>query len=120
YVPGLRDKLLWFGSFNPSTPRDYVLGAEGSNLRSLLDEFTIRRLIYNYAFKTTYNINPNNSIEFSIFGDPTRTNRAPHRKLNADNTTSTSKLAYGTRNLNLRYNGTISPTMVLSGSFSYE
>jgi hypothetical protein len=119
YIPKMADKWTWFGSFNPSTPRDYVLGADGSGLKRLLGEFTIHRLVYNYAFKTVYNISSKHSVEYSIFGDPTRTNRAPFRTLNIDNTSATSKLAYGTRNMNWRYNGTFTPTWFLSTSFAY-
>ncbi|MDT7689537.1 MAG: hypothetical protein QOE46_2296 [Acidobacteriota bacterium] len=118
YVPGARDNLFFFGSFNPTVRREIVRGAEGSGLRTILgDKFARRYRTYNYAFKLDYNINPSHTVAFSIFGDPTETNVAPFATLNIDNATALNKLEYGTRSIALRYNGALSKTWTLSASF---
>jgi hypothetical protein len=118
-IPGLRDKMFFFGSFNPSQRRELVRGAVGSGLlRDLGTETNRGYFTKNYAFKLDFNLHPSHQINFSIFGDPTVTNLAPFRTLNIDNTTATSKLEYGTRNIAVRYNGTLTPTLTLSASFS--
>jgi len=61
-------------------------------------------------------INPNHQLTFSIFGDPSKTNKSSFRSLIIDNTTSDSVLDYGTRNIALRYNGTWSPTLTFNAS----
>lgn len=119
YVPGLRDKLFFFGSFNPTVRRDIFLGARGSGLRTLLGEHHARYRTYNYAGKVDYNINSNHAVAFSIFGDPTETNRSSFRTLNINNTTAQSVLEFGTRNMSIRYNGALSSTWTASGSFSH-
>ncbi|HKQ90967.1 MAG TPA: TonB-dependent receptor [Blastocatellia bacterium] len=117
-IPKL-DKLFFFGSFNPSFRREIVRGAEGSGLRQLFGDQTHRRFYSkNYALKLDFNANPNHQFNFSLFGDPTITNKAPHNTLNIDNTTSNSVLDYGTRNLATRYNGSINPSWTVSASFS--
>jgi hypothetical protein len=118
-VPGLRDRLFFFGSFNPTVRRELVRPAEGSGLLALYGKETHRRFFTkNYAFKLDYNINSNHQVNFSIFGDPTTTNKAPLRSLNIDNTTANSVLDYGTRNLAVRYNGSITSSWTTSLSFS--
>jgi hypothetical protein len=118
-VPGLKDRLFFFGSFNPSVVREIVRGAEGSGLFSLYGAETHRRRFSkNYAFKLDYNLTPKHQFNFSIFGDPTKTNSAPFNNLNIDNTTANSVLDYGTRNTAIRYNGTLTPTWTVSVSFS--
>jgi hypothetical protein len=124
YVPGARDKLFFFGSFNPSVNRDIVRGAEAnsnnlanSGLRLIRGPaFDNRTRTYNYAGKVDWNINSNNTLAFSIFGDPSQTNLSSFRTLNIDNTTSDSQLVYGTRNIALRYNGTLPHGFTLSAS----
>jgi hypothetical protein len=118
YVPGAKDHLFFFGSFNPSIRREIVSGAEGSGLRTLLGEHARRFRTYNYAGKVDWNINSNNNLAFSIFGDPTKTNKTSHRSLNIDNASAQSVLDFGTRNAALRYNGAPTPTWTLSGSVS--
>ena len=124
YVPGARDKVFFFGSFNPSVKRDIVRGAE-ANANNLTDSglrlirgpaFANRTRTYNYAGKVDWNINSNNTLAFSIFGDPSKTNLSSFRTLNIDNTTADSLLDYGTRNISLRYNGTLSHGFTLSAS----
>jgi len=118
-IPGLKDKLFFFGSFNPTVRRTLVRPAEGSGLLQLYGDQTHRRFYTkNYAFKLDFNASPNHQINFSIFGDPTITNKAPFNSLNIDNATANSILDYGTRNTALRYNGSLSSTWTVSASFS--
>src|SRR5215510_16436342 len=118
-VPKLKDKLLFFGSFNPSIRREVVRGAEGSGLLAVLGNETHRRTFTkNYAAKVDFNLSSKHQLNFSIFGDPSATNVAPFRTLNIDNTTANSALDFGTRNLAVRYNGSLTSTWTVSASFS--
>ncbi len=118
-VPGLKDHLFFFGSFNPSINRDIIRGAEGSGLATIYGDQTHRRkYTKNYSAKLDLNINASHQLNFSVFGDPTTTNSAPWTTLNIQNTTANSTLDYGTRNIAVRYNGALSPTWTVSSSFS--
>ncbi|PWT88603.1 MAG: hypothetical protein C5B55_12810 [Blastocatellia bacterium] len=132
YVPGFKDHLFFFGSFNPTVRREVVQGVQAnaadiaagnesivnSGLFLLRGQFARRYRTYNYAGKVDYVINPNHQVTFSIFGDPTKTNLSSFAFLNIDNTTADSVLDYGTRNWAVRYNGSLSPTWTLNSSFS--
>jgi hypothetical protein len=132
YVPGLRNKLFFFGSFNPTVRREIVTGVRANESdiaagnESVVDsglflqrgEFARRYRTYNYAGKVDWVVNQNHQVTFSIFGDPTETNLSSFSFLNIDNNTSDSILAYGTRNWAVRYNGSLSPTWTLNSSFS--
>jgi hypothetical protein len=132
YVPGLQNRLFFFGSFNPTVRREIVQGVQAnaadvatgngaivdSGLFTSRGQFARRYRTYNYAGKVDWVINANNQLTFSIFGDPTKTNLSSFAFLNIDNTTSDSVLDYGTRNWALRYNASLSPTWTLNSSFS--
>ncbi|HEV7474295.1 MAG TPA: TonB-dependent receptor [Pyrinomonadaceae bacterium] len=120
--PVVKDKFFFFGSFNPTINRNILLGASNSGLFTLLGEHAARTRTYNYALKTDWNINQNHSLNFSIFGDPSKTNKSSFFTTNIDNATAQSVLDFGTRNLSIRYNGNFgggsgSP-YTLIGSFS--
>jgi hypothetical protein len=124
YVPGARNNLFFFGSFNPTVRRDLVRGSEANSLNPVDSglriirgpEFALRTRTYNYAAKGEWLINSNHQVAFSIFGDPSKTNKSSFRGLTIDNTTADSVLDYGTRNMALRYNGTWSPTLTFNAS----
>src|SRR5215204_4279331 len=132
YVPGLRNKLFFFGSFNPTVRREIVTGVRAnqsditagnesivnSGLFTSRGTFARRYRTYNYAFKTDWVMNQNHQVTFSIFGDPTETNRSAFAFLNTDNPTAESVLEYGTRNWAVRYNGSLSNTWTLNSNFS--
>jgi hypothetical protein len=132
YVPGMKNNLFFFGSFNPTIRREIVQGVSAnasdisagngdivnSGLFNSRGEFARRYRTYNYAGKLDWVINPNHQVTFSIFGDPTKTNVSSFSALNIDNTTGDSALDYGTRNWAVRYNGSLSPTWTLNSSFS--
>jgi hypothetical protein len=132
YVPGAKNNLFFFGSFNPTIRREIVQGVSGnatdiangdaaivdSGLFLSRGRFARRYRSYNYAAKLDYVVNANHQVTFSIFGDPTKTNLSSFSFLNIDNTTADSALDFGTRNWALRYNGSLSPTWTLNSSFS--
>src|SRR6266498_777962 len=132
YIPGARNNLFFFGSFNPTVRREIVRGVEANatdlaagqapvintGLFNLVGDHARRYRTLNYAFKLDYNINQNHTLAFSIFGDPTKTNSSDFRTLNIDNTTGQSQLDFGTRNTAVRYFGSLSPTWTVSASFS--
>src|SRR5262249_35591755 len=96
-----------------------VRGADGSGLQRILGRETHRRIFTkNYAAKVDYNLSSKHQLNFSIFGDPSTTNVAPFATLNIDNTTANSALDFGTRNIAVRYNGSLTPTWTVTASFS--
>jgi hypothetical protein len=126
-VPGARNNLFFFGSFNPSIGRDIVRGAEANALNTTNSglriirgpAFANRTRTYNYAGKVEWLINSNHQVTFSIFGDPNKTNLSSFRSLIINNTTADSILDYGTRNVSIRYNGNWSPTLTFNASLGF-
>jgi hypothetical protein len=118
--PIVQNKLFFFGSFNPTVNRNILRGAEGSGLLPLLGDHVARTRTLNYAGKIDWNINQNHALNFSIFGDPSKTNKSSFATTNIDNTTAQSILDYGTRNTAVRYNGSFggASPYILIGSFS--
>ena len=129
YVPGLREHLFFFGSFNPSWNRIYDQFAplHGVSGFPALPNATIAQISYDYAAKLTYKLSDRHVIETSLFGDPTReTSSAPNGgpfgltlTLTSPNSTTFSKISNGTRNWVLRYNSTVSPTWLVNASLSW-
>jgi hypothetical protein len=128
----VRDKLFFFGSFNPTVRREVVTGVRANDAdiaagnESIVNsglfiqrgEFARRYRTYNYAGKLDWVLNPSHQLTFSIFGDPTKTNLSSFAFLNIDNNTADSVLDYGTRNWAVRYNGSLSSTWSLNSNFS--
>jgi hypothetical protein len=123
-VPGLKDKLFFFGSFDPtrlgSTQHAPPLDGIGA-----LGNVTLKTWSYNYAGKLTFKLNDKNTIEGSVFGDPSNWNFAPWYLLieapnGFPNTTSFSKATFGNRDVVARYNGTLSPTWVVNLDLTWQ
>jgi hypothetical protein len=111
--PLVKDKLFFYGSFNPSYLNQTVTGARNSGLGAL-GEFDRKYTTYNYAAKLDWNLASNHQMNFSVFGDPSHTNTSAFNTLTIDNTTANSKLDYGTTNIAAKYNGALSNTWSLN------
>src|SRR5712664_1555198 len=121
YVPvhGLRDRLFFFGTFNPSQNHAYFQPALGTGLFAtspLIDRNTTR---YDYAGKLTFKINDRHTIESSVSGDPSHTNPTAFSTLNSDNASANSKWEYGTRNWAVRYDGAFGNSVLADASFTW-
>lgn len=123
-VPHFRDKLFFFGSMDPSETQATEIAPPNSG-NFAFGDLDGRQLSYNYAAKLTFKINDRNSIEGSVFGDPTHSNSFPWIRLaqgieGTPNNTNFSKLTFGNRDVVARYNGTLSPTWVLNMSVTWQ
>lgn len=121
YVPlhGLRDRLFFFGTFNPSQNHAYFAPVVGSGLATispLIDRNTTR---YDYAGKLTFKINNSHTVESSVSGDPSHTNPTAFSTLNSDNTSANSKWNYGTRNWAVRYDGAFGSSVLVDAAFTW-
>ena len=121
YVPGLKNHLFFFGSFDPTWNQQFVSPVPGTGLAAQFPNLTLFARVFNYAGKLTWVINDKNKIEASVFGDPTWTNTSEQNYvLNSPNDTAMSKWNYGTRNFVVRYNGTLTPSWLVNGSFTWN
>jgi Carboxypeptidase regulatory-like domain len=121
YVPvhGLKDRLFFFGTFNPSWNNSYFAPAAGSGLAAIdptIDRNTTR---YDYAAKLTFKLSDKHTIESTISGDPSHTNPTAYSTLNIDNTSANSKWDYGTRNWSTRYDGVFGSSLLADAAFTW-
>ena len=77
-------------------------------------------MLTSYSAKGTYQLNSSNRIDASFFGDPAKGDMGPQRAtaLTVNDTSSFSEIEYGGHNQTVRYDGIISPTWLVEGSFS--
>jgi hypothetical protein len=113
-----KDKLFFFGSFDPSRVDSTTLGPPLSG-QFAFGELTGRQLSLNYAAKLTFKLSDKHTLEGSVFGDPTSSNVFPWSRLTEGprgfpNNTNWSKLEFANRDVVGRYNGTLSPTWILN------
>lgn len=126
YVPGFRDKIFFFGSFDPSLTRNVIL-AFTPNATNAGNASTYAKGAYKYntttvgwAAKLTYLPFSSTIVEASSYGDPSRRNSVP-ATLSTNNPRSvSSSYAYGTRNSIFRVNSNLRPWLTTFGSYSYN
>lgn len=117
--PILKDRLFFFGAFDPSrdvrtfqAPQDFPLLSLGGVDR-IRDNKT-------YAAKATMQLTNAQRIDASFFGDPSKGLNGPQRASALLNQTTSgfSTLDYGSHNQTVRYSGAISPSWLLEGYFA--
>src|SRR5437868_5668526 len=135
YVPKFKNKLFFFGSFNPQWNSDSArfaafrnpLDTQTAGVATLggtatgdpLGNVDISQRVYSYAGKLTWKVNDQHQFESSVFGDPTYGHNDPHGNGGFATATPTTveKLQFGTRNLVGRDNGVLNRSWLLKRSF---
>lgn len=115
----IRNKLFFYGGFNPQYLRSYRR-APASFANSRLGEVTVKSRSYNYNAKLNWNWSPRHQFEGSVFGDPgyspmgfTRVN-----SLAADDDRMASKWNFGSRVWTGRYTGEWTSNWLFTANFS--
>jgi len=128
--PLVKNRIFFFGSFNPQWNTDHDRFAQFANASDLLNgtptqtslgNRDISSRVYSFAGKGTFRLSDHHQFEVSIFGDPTYGDFDPHGNtgLVTASPSTFDKLQYGTRNFVARYNGTLSPTWLFNASFAW-
>ena len=121
YVPlgALKRHLFFFGAFNPTWNTQFVEPVPGTGLYTETGGTIARKdTIWDYSGKLTFQLTANQSIEGSVFADPTHSNLSSWQTLNINNTSTNTTQMFGSRNLAVRYSGTIGPSLVVDGAFT--
>jgi hypothetical protein len=129
YVPGvnLKDKLFFYGAYNPALNEVYWLSPSTSPFFSH-GAFTNKTTVNSWAAKLTFKLNDSTSLDASAFADPSRTNGGYgianedtfpfFPQLNIGGESNLSHWNYGTRSETVHLTSSISPTWQLDISGS--
>jgi outer membrane receptor for ferrienterochelin and colicin len=119
--PLIKNRVFWYGSFNPSygtvdemSPKGYLLRDSGV--------IPVKTHAYNWVGKLNFELNSNNHLEATAFGDPSRSPSSAQRSssLLRNDREGDSSLLYGTRNWAVKYNGLYGPKTVLNVNFAWN
>ncbi|MFY9583074.1 MAG: TonB-dependent receptor, partial [Candidatus Acidiferrales bacterium] len=127
----VKNRLFFYGGFNAIWNRSF--DSAPANFRAIsLGTVTVKTRNLNYSAKINYNLtaNQNHQIEGSVFGDPSiqpfgANRQVAGRGFNGGSLQSDfpersfSALDYGSRNWSVRYNGAITPRMLVNASFAW-
>src|SRR5712692_9455232 len=127
----VKNRLFFYGGFNAVF--DHSFDSAPSNFAAAsLGTVTVKTRNLNYSGKINYNLtaNQNHQIEGSVFGDPSiqpfgANRQVAGRGFNGGALQSDfperafSALDYGARNWSVRYNGAITPRMLVNASFAW-
>jgi len=114
--PIMRDRLWFFGAFNPSR-RTIDVGEASPLLGDAATEYKVKTNFY--AAKLTLALTPNHSVVGTAFGDPTTQEGWLVRGITAtaaDVGAADRKSDIGSNNMNLRYNGVMSQNWLLEAN----
>jgi outer membrane receptor protein involved in Fe transport len=118
--PIMKDKLFFFGTFNPTWNTLTRTAPTGFPLESLGPVDRVRKS-YSYAGKLSWQANSNHRFDASFFGDPSKSDNGPQltSALAASNKTRFAGLEYGGHSQSLRYDGIITPNWLVEASVSH-
>src|SRR6185503_6034966 len=125
-VPGLKNKMFFFGAFNPSLVQEIAAAPAGQPLAAH-GPYAYSSTTLNWAAKLTWQLFDPMQLELSSFGDPTHHNMVPGPTwtagLAAGNAESVGmRYNYGTNNSVARLSAALSPswTAIAVYTFNYN
>ena len=120
YIPGFKDKLFFFGAFDPAL-------TQTQNIADPTNTVTFAHGVYPYsatglswAGKLTYKLGSATTLEASSFGDPSKHNTVPNTLSTTIPLSVSSAYQYGSRDSVARINTAITPTWVADVSYAYN
>jgi Carboxypeptidase regulatory-like domain len=122
YIPHFRDKIFFFGAFNPSLDQSINVSSPYVTNPELLTHgpFAYSTTATSWAGKLTFQLSPRIQFEAAAFGDPSRHNTVPNTLSTANLTSSLSSYEYGSRDSLFRMNTVITPSWIADASFTYN
>jgi hypothetical protein len=122
YVPHFRDKMFFFGAFNPALNQSINAADPNFSYAPIVDHgpFAYSTTALSWAGKITYQITPKIQMEAASFGDPSRHNSIPNTLSTTNIPNSLSNYQYGSRDSFFRINAAITPSWIVDASYTYN
>ncbi len=120
YVPGFKDKLFFFGAWDPSLTQQDYLANPGSPITFAHGVYDDDATALSWAGKLTYKFSPKATLEASSFGDPTRHNAIPNTFSTNNPLSVTSSYNYGSRNSVARLDSSLTSSWTVDLSYAYN
>lgn len=129
YIPHFRDKIFFFGAFNPSLDQNINManpsftysGAPAAGPAVVTHgPFAYSTTALSWAGKLSFQLSPKLQFEAASFGDPSRHNSVPNTLSTVNIPSSLSSWQYGTRDSLFRINAVITPTWLVDASYTYN
>ena len=127
YVPGLKDKLFFFGAFDPSLSSAFVTANPHSPSQSIaLGVLHSNTTTVSYAGKLAYKITDRTNLELTAFGDPSRHNAVPNLWVNPDGLssqvplTTSSSFNFGSEDYLGRLDSALTTSWTVDAAYAYN
>jgi outer membrane receptor protein involved in Fe transport len=121
YIPGMKNKLFFFGAFDPSLSQNFEAAAPGAPAASVaLGKVEFNTTAVSWAGKLTYKLGSRTTLEGSSFGDPSRHNAVPNTLSGVSPAQATSSYNYGSRDSVLRLDSALTSSWTVDASYAYN
>lgn len=127
YVPGMKDKLFFFGAFDPSLNSAFVTANPNSPSQSLaLGTLHSNTTTVSYAGKLAWKVTDRTNLELTAFGDPARHNAVPNLWVSPDGLSSPAPLTtyssfnFGSEDYLARIDAAVTPTWTVDAAYAYN
>ncbi len=121
YIPRFRDKLFFFGAWDPSLSQAYVAANPGAPSQSVaLGTIHQNTTSVSYAGKLTYRITDRSTLELTGFGDPSRHNAIPNSLSSSAPLTTSSSWNFGSEDELARLDAALTPTWTVDLAYAYN
>ncbi len=120
YIPGFREKLFFFGAFDPSLTQTIWLANPLSTVTYAHGIYPSSTTTLSWSGKLTYKLASSTTIEASSFGDPSRHNAIPNTFSTTIPLSVTSSYNFGSRDSIARIRSAITPSLAGDASYAYN
>jgi hypothetical protein len=120
YVPGFRDKLFFFGAFDPALVQNINFANPKSTVTFAHGQYPYSTTTLSWAGKLTYKLGDATTFEASSFGDPAKHNVVPNTLATNIPLSVSSSYQYGSRDSVARATSAITPTWLVDASYAYN
>ena len=120
YIPGFKNKVFFFGAFDPAVSQEQFNAGPGEPLSDKIYTESLNER--SWAGKISMQPWANTQIEASAFGDPSFSNELVYAQNynTVDFGNSAGRYNFANTNTVLRVNQTITPTWIVNASYTYN
>ncbi len=121
YVPHFKDKLFFFGAWDPSLNRDIFVADPSAPAASVgFGVVQSNTTGVSYSGKLTYKISDRTTLEATAFGDPSRHNVIPNSLSSTDPASTASAWNFGSEDELVRLDSAITSSWTLDLAYAYN